>query len=108
MVIFAIELMSNVVSELLINLLSNAACPGNNLIINELDALVQILGLLTLTSQCSQFGVQSSKFRCNSPLFLGRIIIISLLHLQLMQLLPPSLVLPSEIIDLTLIVTYCH
>ena len=61
MVIFAIELREDVVAELLVNLLGNAAGPTNDLVIDKLDPLVELFSLLTLSPQCCKLGVKSGE-----------------------------------------------
>jgi hypothetical protein len=62
-VIFAIELREDVVAELLVNLLGDAAGPTDDLVIDKLDSLVELLSLFTLSPQCCKLGVKSGELR---------------------------------------------
>ena len=61
MVIFPIELRENVVAELLVYLLGDAAGPTDDLVVDKLDSLVELFCLFTLPPQCCKLGVKSGE-----------------------------------------------
>jgi hypothetical protein len=79
-------LCTNIFLELLVNLLSDSASPPNNLIVNKLHTLVQILSLLTLLLQPSDFVIENLQLRADDGTWarlLAGIVVICYLHLQL-------------------------
>ena len=104
MMIFALELLRNSFAELLIHLLSNPPSPADHLIIYQLHPLIQVLSLLALLFQSIDLVVQLSQFWGHGTGLLSRVSVVRLLHLELVQLLPPVLVLSPKVIDLSLVV----
>ena len=63
MMILTIELLINVVTELLVNLLRDTTCPTDDLVVNQLDLFVELFCFLTLSSKLGDLVVKVRELR---------------------------------------------
>ena len=98
----------NFLPELLVNLLDDSAEPVADVLVSQLDLLVhvrcllvQFLRRLDLDVQVVNLGVRRAAI---GHLAVG--VLVGILHLQLVQLLSDTFVLPPQIVQLVLVVTH--
>jgi len=90
---------------MLINFWNKFIRPTLNLIINKFHGLVDIFDLLNIFRQFKYFAV---KFRYLWSINWFLLVIAFILHLEILQFLPPLLILFPKLVNLSLVVTDSH